>query len=521
MGDTNLISKPVMADVSSVSEATDRKRILLVEGDGFTRLVLLLRLRLAGFGVDFTSNGTLGLGKLRSCHPDILLIELKLCGLSGLELIKAARAEPSFGNRPIYVFTHADRMNRATRKEVGSLSIELLDKSTITREDLVQIFTTTFIKSKPTQEQPSSKQGKQAPTPALNETVLSVAIEELIAGVREQSEQFAQETGDRVATGGELLSRVSSLASCAKDAGLPNLTRQATALQTFLSQLCKNQQGYTDATLSTITRAVEVMGRISFEMKGTKRGLSRFSAVFVDESPYSNRAMEEALLNAGFEPVCFEDTARAREHLISNRTDLIVANLVLPEAHCLSLADVRRLPLHAKTPVLFGPESSVSTRSREELPMSAPRLDKSTVFLTELVLRALNEVQSRGAVVSASLVQNPAQRASANSVASPAGEDSVELFAQVPRPQEAPAAEPAPQRVIVPTGAVHVPEKFSHLFGAGIPSEPIIRALAGTPGVDNEAELPAVLPANPCPPTAPRLMSPPIPMPKPLSRRGC
>ena len=75
-----------------------RKRILLVAGDGFTRLVLLLRLRLAGFAVDFTSNGVLGLGKLRTCHPDILLVELRLCGLSGLELIKAARAETGFGN---------------------------------------------------------------------------------------------------------------------------------------------------------------------------------------------------------------------------------------------------------------------------------------------------------------------------------------------------------------------------------------------------------------------------------------
>src|SRR5271165_3297023 len=114
-----------------------RKRILLVEGDGFTRLVLLLRLRLAGFAVDFTSNGILGLGKLRNCHPDILLVELRLCGLSGLQLIEAARAEPTFVNRPIYVFTHADRMNRATRKKVGLLAAELFDKNSVTREDLV------------------------------------------------------------------------------------------------------------------------------------------------------------------------------------------------------------------------------------------------------------------------------------------------------------------------------------------------------------------------------------------------
>src|SRR5690348_5479096 len=109
---------PSTADPGTlVPGAPKPKRILLVEGDGFTRLVLLLRLRLAGFRVDFTSNGSLGLGKLRTCQPDILLIELKLCGLSGLDLIKAARAEPSFGNKPIFIFTHADRINRTRSEE--------------------------------------------------------------------------------------------------------------------------------------------------------------------------------------------------------------------------------------------------------------------------------------------------------------------------------------------------------------------------------------------------------------------
>src|SRR6476646_12045645 len=99
--------RPEAAAPGVAEPATSKpKRILLVEGDGFTRLVLLLRLRLAGFGVDFTSNGILGLGKLRSCHPDILLIDVKLNGLPGVDLLKAARAESGFGDRPIYVFTH-------------------------------------------------------------------------------------------------------------------------------------------------------------------------------------------------------------------------------------------------------------------------------------------------------------------------------------------------------------------------------------------------------------------------------
>jgi DNA-binding response OmpR family regulator len=499
----HLNHRPEVAESASLApDTTGRKRILLVEGDGFTRLVLLLRLRLAGFGVDFTSNGILGLGKVRSCHPDILLVELKLCGLSGLDLIKAARAEPGFGERPIYVFTHADRMNRATRKEVGLLATKVFDKNSITREDLVQIFATTLLSRGAKGTPPPAGAAAEQPVAALSEVAVAGAIEELIAGVREQSEKFARDPGPRAKSGAELLSRVSSLASCAKATGLSNLARQTKALEGFLSQLCRSQQAYTEAALSTAARAVEVMSRISHRTTGKQQSLRRFRAVFVDEAPYSNRAMEEALLNAGIDPVCFEDPARAREYLASNRTQLIIANVVLPEGHGLALADIRMSPLHGHTPVLYGPESTLMAPPPEELPVSAPRLDKAPLLLAELVVRALNELQSAGM----SSPANPVPIGSAapkpattkpSLAAPPSTEDSFELFAKAPQPDTA-AGLPLPvQSVSASTTAVHQPEKFSHLFtAAGIPNEPIMRAEPSAPSVDHEVEFQAPLPVS-------------------------
>src|SRR5258708_31267655 len=126
------------------------------------------------------------------------------------------------------------------------------------------------------------------------------------------------------------------------------------------------------------------MSRISVETTGNDP-VWRFRALCLDEAPYSNRALQQALVNAGFEPACFEDPARAREYLASNRTGLILANLVLPEAHGLALADIRRFPLHAQTPVLFAPESTFGSPPGDELPISAPRLEKAPLLLAELV----------------------------------------------------------------------------------------------------------------------------------------
>jgi DNA-binding response OmpR family regulator len=498
MSDTTLSLKPGTAESEgNESEAPVHKRILLVEGDGFTRLVLLLRLRLAGFGVDFTSNGILGLGKLRSCQPDILLVELKLCGMSGLELIKAARAEPTFGNRPVYVFTHANRMSRATRKEVGLLATEVFDKASITREDLVQIFATKFGCQEPVGKQTAASAAAESQPPELNEAVVSGAIEELIAGVREQYEVFARDTEPRISSGGELLSRVSSLASCAKAAKLHNLARQANALEKFLNQLARNEQGYADGASGTISRAVDVMSGMRFERNATEESPTQFTAVFLDEAPHSNRALEEALLEAEFEPACFEDAARARDYLAANRTDLFIANVVLPEGHGVAVADIRKFPLHAKTPILFGPDSSLVVPLRDELPVSAPRLDRAPLLVAELVLRALNEVQSTdqsapSRAVAASPIPSRAQQPIVQKIAAESlpAEDGFQLFAQATRQEVANASGPSPKQGVVASAAVNQPQAFNHLFAAaGIPSEPILRSEPSTPEADNVAKI--------------------------------
>ncbi|HTL17886.1 MAG TPA: hypothetical protein VL793_11660, partial [Patescibacteria group bacterium] len=488
---------------STDSGIPGRKRILLVEGDGFTRLVLLLRLRLAGFIVDFTSNGILGLGKLRQCKPDILLVELKLCGLSGLQLIKAAREEEGFGDRPVYVFTHAERMSRSTRREIGHLATEVFDKAVMSREDLVQVFTAKFLKTAPKGEPPvAPSEAEQPATAPLNETVLPAAIEELIAGVREQLQPLVGRPDHRAENGRELLSRVCSVASCASAAGLADLGRQAKALQDFVSQLDKNPHSYTEPALGTVTRAVEVMSGIPITTQ-SRKGPSTFSVVYVDECSSSNKAVEEALLKAAFAPVCFEEPVRAKEYLACHKSQLIIVNLALPEAHELSAAEIHKMPLHAATPVLFGPERTIVPATREDMPGSAPRLDKSMVLLSELVLKALNEVQSAKALAGQVTLRAPSETASQSVPPQPSStpslpaEDGFELFARSPAQAEAPLTASPVSGSVPSSEANQQPLRLNRLFAAaGIPNQPIVRAEPELAAQDNEATEEIALPTH-------------------------
>src|ERR1051326_6034851 len=127
---------PTLPETNGSNRASDQKRILVAESDGFTRIVLMLLLRIAGWSVDFASNGTMALQKIRISSPDVLLLEQKLTGLSGVELVKKARREAGFGNRPIYVFTCQDQLSRAALKELKKSVTNIFDKRAVSTQGL-------------------------------------------------------------------------------------------------------------------------------------------------------------------------------------------------------------------------------------------------------------------------------------------------------------------------------------------------------------------------------------------------
>src|SRR5260370_5166651 len=98
------------AAVSSIPN-TKGKRVLLIEDEPLTRLVLLQKLRTAGFDVEFAQNGPIALEKLRSSHPDAIFMDLLLPYGKGEAVIQQTRRDTAMGNRPIYNCTSSARMH--------------------------------------------------------------------------------------------------------------------------------------------------------------------------------------------------------------------------------------------------------------------------------------------------------------------------------------------------------------------------------------------------------------------------
>src|ERR1700731_1030169 len=99
---------------AALLETIEMKKVLLIEDD--RDIVELVRYNLEREGFQFTAatDGGSGLAQTRKTPPDILLLDLMLPKLSGLDICKEIRRDDSLNRLPILMLTargdEADRV---------------------------------------------------------------------------------------------------------------------------------------------------------------------------------------------------------------------------------------------------------------------------------------------------------------------------------------------------------------------------------------------------------------------------
>jgi len=79
--------------------------ILSIEDEASLQQALGMALYNAGYEVHYAFNGAEGYDKILSLHPHLVLLDLMLPMLSGIEILKRVRARPEFKDLPIIVLT--------------------------------------------------------------------------------------------------------------------------------------------------------------------------------------------------------------------------------------------------------------------------------------------------------------------------------------------------------------------------------------------------------------------------------
>ena len=97
------------------------KRILIIEDDKDIVDLVRYNLEKEEFRVTGVSDGVSGLAQVKKSPPDVLLLDLMLPKLSGLEICKEIRRDPSLNRLPILMLTaRGDEADRVVGLELGA-----------------------------------------------------------------------------------------------------------------------------------------------------------------------------------------------------------------------------------------------------------------------------------------------------------------------------------------------------------------------------------------------------------------
>jgi DNA-binding response OmpR family regulator len=81
------------------------KQIIIVEDERDIADLVAMRLKREGYDVDVAYDGVEGLNKIRSARPDLVLLDLMLPKMSGMEVATELRKDPRTADVPIIMLT--------------------------------------------------------------------------------------------------------------------------------------------------------------------------------------------------------------------------------------------------------------------------------------------------------------------------------------------------------------------------------------------------------------------------------
>jgi len=96
-------------------------KILVVDDDKTTRKILGLYLKAKGYEVEYAENGIDAMEKLGTAQVNMVMTDLNMPYMDGLELIRTIRADEAHGHLPILmVTTEADEEEKRKAMEAGA-----------------------------------------------------------------------------------------------------------------------------------------------------------------------------------------------------------------------------------------------------------------------------------------------------------------------------------------------------------------------------------------------------------------
>jgi len=340
------------------------KKILIIEDDQIVANVYRNKLNVEGYQTEIAADGETGLKIMRTFKPDLIVLDLMLPKMSGVDVIRSVRSEADFSKLPIVVFSNTYLTNMIQQAWKAGAN-KCLSKASCSPGEILDVVHNTIgpsgvMTSRPATDGDAKKKIDPAADIAFQADLRKSFVESLpltLVTLRGglQSLIKAEDEVNRLKNIYELYRRIHALNGNAAIAGLLTIAQMSAALEALLKELYEKPKNITPSTLRTIAAAVDFLG-VLFErgIQPDKQEMPPSNILVVDDEAISRRAVVYALEKAQLQSVNVEDPNAAYKLLSENPFDLIFLDVDMPGMTGFELCTkLRTLPAHKKTPVVF------------------------------------------------------------------------------------------------------------------------------------------------------------------------
>ena len=348
------------------------KKILIIEDNQIVANVYRNKLAVEGYQAEITADGENGLKIMRTFKPDVIVLDLMLPQMTGVDVIKQIRSEAEFSKVPIIVFSNTYLTN-LIQEAWKAGATKCLSKANCSPTEVLDVVRHTIGESGalPHQAQPSAGPSAMAPAPqsaapaaGVDDAFQAELQKSFVDGLPATLSILRSNLQGLVKADSEILQlkqiyelhrRLHALTGNAGIAGMVQIAQMCGALEALLRDLYEKPKNINSSTLRTVATAVDFIGFL-FEhgTSSEKQGMPAVNILVVDDEPISRRAVVYALDKAQLKSVNVEDPNAAFKLLEETTFDLIFLDVDMPGMTGYELCTkLRTLPQYKKTPVVF------------------------------------------------------------------------------------------------------------------------------------------------------------------------
>jgi CheY-like chemotaxis protein len=383
-------------------------RILIIEDDQLVANIYRNKFSEDNCEAETAFDGETGLEMIKSFQPQVVLLDLMLPKMSGVDVLKQIRSQPETQHLPVVVFSNT-YLSNMVQEAWKAGATKCLSKANCTPKQVLEVVKSLLVAgatpargAAPGTPAAGANGAKTEPSAvadeAFQEGLVRSFVDSLPAtlaslrGTMRTLARTADETG-RVKQLQELYRKIHALTGNAGLAGMLLVSQMADALEALLKELQEKPRNINASTLRTVALAVDFLGAL-FEhtdlLNPRTRAPLSGKVLVVDDEVISQRAVAYALDKAKLLTVKMDDPQAALDSLAGQTFDLIFLDVDMPGMNGFELCTrLRALPLHKKTPVVFVTGlTDFESRANSTISGGNDLIAKPFVFM-ELAVKAL------------------------------------------------------------------------------------------------------------------------------------